>query len=116
MAADTGNGQAEEQGAAGLPAKVHAPAYPQCAAAQVRRRKQQAEDEGNGKAGSAGAGQKLLDQGVVGRKAESAAERTGSFDKSLKTVAAEGDLLGQRGEQKEKRVGRKPAPLRDAAR
>ena len=101
MAVDAADGEAEEQGAAGLPAKVEPPAEPEGPGAQVGRGEQQAERDGDADAGAAGTRQQRLHDGVIGGESERRAEGAHRADEALESVAAKGNLFSQRGEREE---------------
>ena len=98
------------QGAAGLPAEVEAPADPQGARAQIGRGEQKREYHGDGEAGVVRSRRERLHDGVDGRKTQRGSRRPYRADKALEGIAAKGDLLSQRGQRKECRIGHEPAP------
>ena len=110
MTGDAADGEPEEQGAAGLPAEVEAPADPQGAGAQIARGEDEPEHEGDGKAGVACSRHERLQDGVDGGKAQCRSRGTDGAYEALEGVAAKGDLLSQSGQRKECRVGHEPAP------
>src|SRR5580704_5692383 len=115
MAVIPADGEAEEQGAAGLPGEVESPAHPQGAGAQIRHGEKPAERNGNANARARRSGLKCLQNTVKSGESECRAHSAQRAGKALKAVAAECDLFSHRRQRKEGRIGREPAPRRRAA-